>query len=245
MKTFSTMAMTGALAGMALLLAGSPAGAQSRTIQGDSVTVTATIEAIDAGTRTLTVKNDDGTYESIVAPASMTRFGELKVGDKITARYYENVVVRLKRPNEAAVDVDSAALTRNTGAPGADGGDPADHDGDRHGEGPEDVGDHGARAEQLHLQPPGEGQEGVRDAQGRRPAGHDLDRRPPHLGRAAEEVDRRIDEGRRSSAHRSPTPARRSRIVRRVNDCGCTAPASTSSHVQGADTGAPGLARTV
>ena len=119
MKTFSTMAMTGALAGMALLLAGSPAGAQSRTIQGDSITVTATIEAIDQGTRTLTVKNDDGTYENIVAPASMTRFGELKVGDKITARYYENVVVRLKRPNEAAVDVDTAALTRNTGAPGA------------------------------------------------------------------------------------------------------------------------------
>jgi hypothetical protein len=45
----------------------------------------------------------------------MQRFSELKVGDKITARYYENVVVRLKKPNEAAVDVDSAALTRGKG----------------------------------------------------------------------------------------------------------------------------------
>ena len=43
----------------------------------------------------------------------MKRFSELKVGDKITARYYENVVVRLKRPGEAAVDVDSAQLNRN------------------------------------------------------------------------------------------------------------------------------------
>ena len=45
----------------------------------------------------------------------MQRFDELKVGDKITARYYENVVVRLKKPGEAAVDVDSAALTRGQG----------------------------------------------------------------------------------------------------------------------------------
>ena len=46
----------------------------------------------------------------------MKRFSELKVGDKITARYYENVVVRLKRPGEAAVDVDSGALTRRARA---------------------------------------------------------------------------------------------------------------------------------
>jgi hypothetical protein len=46
----------------------------------------------------------------------MTRFSQLKVGDRITARYYENLVIRLKKPGEAAVDVDSAALTRGTGA---------------------------------------------------------------------------------------------------------------------------------
>jgi hypothetical protein len=119
MQTLSTMTVTGALAAMALLVGGGPAGAQSRTIQGESTTVTATIEAIDAGTRTLTVKNADGTYENLVAPAAMTRFPELKVGDKITARYYENVVVRLKKPGEAAVDMDAAAVTKNAGAPGA------------------------------------------------------------------------------------------------------------------------------
>ena len=31
----------------------------------------------------------------------MKRFSELKVGDKITARYYENVVIRVKKPGEA------------------------------------------------------------------------------------------------------------------------------------------------
>ena len=45
----------------------------------------------------------------------MARFSELKVGDKITVRYYDNVVVRVKKPGEAAVDVDSAALTKGKG----------------------------------------------------------------------------------------------------------------------------------
>src|SRR5712672_1170645 len=50
---------------------------------------------------------------------------------------------------------------------------------------------------------------------------------------------------RRMSAHRSPTFATRSGMFRRVNVPGFTSPRSTSSHVQGADTGAPRFARTV
>src|SRR5437879_2426368 len=47
------------------------------------------------------------------------------------------------------------------------------------------------------------------------------------------------------SAHTSPTFAMRSGIFRRVNVRGFTSPRSISSHVHGADTGAPHLARTV
>jgi hypothetical protein len=115
MKTFNAMAFTSALAASALLTA-SMVAAQSRTIEGDSISVTVTIEAIEQSSRILTVKDDEGFYETIQAPPEMKRFSELKVGDKITARYYDNVVVRLKKPGEAAVDVDSAALTRGKGA---------------------------------------------------------------------------------------------------------------------------------
>ena len=93
------------LAGSVLLLAGGAAGAQVKTIQGESITKTVTIEAIEQSTRTVTVKDEKGIYETIYAPAEMKRFSELKVGDRITARYYDNVVVRLKKPGEAAVDV--------------------------------------------------------------------------------------------------------------------------------------------
>jgi len=110
MKFFSTLA----LAGSVLLLAGGDVFAQAKTFEGESVSVTATIEAIDASTRSLTVKNDKGIYETIQVP-DMKRFSELKVGDKVTARYYDNVVVRLKKPGENAVDVASAALTPGGG----------------------------------------------------------------------------------------------------------------------------------
>ena len=50
---------------------------------------------------------------------------------------------------------------------------------------------------------------------------------------------------RRMSAQRSPTAAMRSGMLRSVNEPGLTLPRSTSSHVHGADTGAPRFARTV
>jgi Cu/Ag efflux protein CusF len=86
-----------------------PAGSQSRTIPGETKTTTATIESIDATNRTVTVKKDDGTYEALYVPESMTRFNELKVGNKVTATHYENIVVQVKRPGEANVDSSSAA----------------------------------------------------------------------------------------------------------------------------------------
>jgi hypothetical protein len=115
MKTLRTLALTGALTGLVVLLVGSTVNGQSKTIPGEMISTTVTVEAIEQSTRTLTVKDDKGIYETIQAGPDVKRFSELKVGDKITVRYYENVVVRLKKPGEAAVDVDTAALTRGQG----------------------------------------------------------------------------------------------------------------------------------
>jgi len=116
MKTLCTTALTGALAGMVVLLVSTTIRAQTKTLEGDAVVRTVTVEAIEQSTRTLTVKGDKGIYETLQAAPDVKRFSELKVGDKITVRYYENVVVRVKKPGEAAVDVDSAALTKGQGA---------------------------------------------------------------------------------------------------------------------------------
>jgi Cu/Ag efflux protein CusF len=93
-----------------------PAAAQVKTLTGDTEVVTATVEAIDVATRAVTLKGPDGTYTVVTAPPEMKRFNELKVGDKITARYYENVVIRLKAPGEKDVDSGSLGATRGEGA---------------------------------------------------------------------------------------------------------------------------------
>lgn len=61
------------------------------------------IEAIEASSRTLTLKKADGTFVTTVAGPDITRFAELKIGETVNVRYYENVVVRVKRPGEADV----------------------------------------------------------------------------------------------------------------------------------------------
>ena len=88
-----------------------PATAQTKTVTGETRNVTATVEAIEASTRTVTFKLPDGTYTVKVAPPEMTRFSELKIGDKVSARYYENVVLRFKKPGEADVDTSAKAAT--------------------------------------------------------------------------------------------------------------------------------------
>jgi len=93
-----------------------PAAAQVKTLTGDTEVVTATVEAIDVATRAVTLKGPDGTYHVVTAPPEMKRFNELKVGDKITARYYENIVIRLKPPGEKDVDTGTLGASRGDGA---------------------------------------------------------------------------------------------------------------------------------
>ena len=109
------------LVALAALLASSGiAAAQTKVIPGEMETVTATVEAVDQTTRTISLKLPDGTYETIVAPATVERFSSIKVGDTLTATYYDNIVLRVKKPGEKDVDTAEAALTKTPGtSPGA------------------------------------------------------------------------------------------------------------------------------
>ena len=80
------------------------AAAQSKTVTSEMKVQSGTVEAIDPERRMVTLKKADGTFVTIVAGPDITRFSEVKVGDTVTARYYENLVVRLKHPGESEVD---------------------------------------------------------------------------------------------------------------------------------------------
>jgi hypothetical protein len=84
--------------------------AQNKTVASEVRVETGIVEAIDPSTRTVTIKKADGTVVSTVAGPDIKRFEEVKVGDKITARYYENIILRLKQPGESEV----ASATKGT-----------------------------------------------------------------------------------------------------------------------------------
>jgi hypothetical protein len=102
---------------LAYALTGSTVDAgQAKTLPGDTVTVTATVEGIEQSTRTLTLRKDDGTYVTLSVPQSVKRFPQIKLGDTVTARYYDTITIRKKMPDEPDVNTDTLAVTPGAGS---------------------------------------------------------------------------------------------------------------------------------
>jgi hypothetical protein len=78
---------------MAATLLPGIAAAQIKTLPGESLTVTATIEAIERSTRTVTLKGPQGNTLTTVVPKDVKRFDEMKVGDRLDITWTEAVLV--------------------------------------------------------------------------------------------------------------------------------------------------------
>jgi Cu/Ag efflux protein CusF len=101
-----------------LLFAAAPisAFAQKPVTDGDIVEMTAEIVAIDHDARLITLEDEDGESETIFAGPEVKRFDDLKVGDKVTFRYYESLVTSIRKPGEAAPAASGdPTLVRGTG----------------------------------------------------------------------------------------------------------------------------------
>ena len=88
----------------------------------EALEMTATIEAIDHTERLLTLKDTDGDVETIYAGPEVKRFSELKVGDKVTLRYYESMAYVIRKPGQPAPAPASGKTTTTPGTgarPGA------------------------------------------------------------------------------------------------------------------------------
>lgn len=86
-----------------------PTWAQFKQLPTHTITLSGTVETIDHDKRVLTIKTADGKFETLEVSQSAKRFDELKVGDKVSVTYNNNVSVRLKPPGEPAVDTGSTA----------------------------------------------------------------------------------------------------------------------------------------
>ena len=90
--------------------------AQTPITKTQTVSATATIQAIDATSRTVTLRSEKGEEDTFQAGPEIKRFNELKVGDKVKATYWESVVVQVLPPGTAApAGSTSAAVTPGKG----------------------------------------------------------------------------------------------------------------------------------
>ena len=88
------------LAAMIWVTAAALPQAQAPVTKANVVKVTATIQAIEAGTRTITLRDDKGNEDSYSVGPAVQRFNELKVGQKVNITYYESIVFQLLKPGE-------------------------------------------------------------------------------------------------------------------------------------------------
>jgi Cu/Ag efflux protein CusF len=116
MEDFMSRMSAATTACAVMLSTGATVGAQSKVIPGEHRTVTATVETVDVANRKVTVRMDSGEMRTIQAPEKATRLTEITPGDKVTATYYDNMVLRVKPVGEADVDTRQSALTPGTGA---------------------------------------------------------------------------------------------------------------------------------
>jgi hypothetical protein len=72
--------------------------AKKPIVVSDKVTVKATVEAIDHTNRVVALKGPEGNVVELAVDPSVKRFDNLKVGDSVTAAYYESVAFDIKKP---------------------------------------------------------------------------------------------------------------------------------------------------
>jgi hypothetical protein len=106
---------------IAVLVTAADASAQRPVTQGAEISKSFVIDAIDYSLRLVTLRDAEGNVETILCGPEVQRFNALKVGDKVTFRYYESVIFNIRRPGDTAPQpADNAGLARAPGQkPGA------------------------------------------------------------------------------------------------------------------------------
>ena len=68
----------------------------------DKIKLQGTVTAIDRANRTVTILGSKGNVLALTVDESVKRFDAMKVGDTVSAEYYESVAYDIKKPGTAA-----------------------------------------------------------------------------------------------------------------------------------------------
>ena len=106
---------------LVLALAAARVAAQKPAYESKPVTETATIEAIDKANRLVTLKGPKGNSVQVKAPDQMEGFNTLRVGDQVSATYFEAMAVSVRKPGDPVPSPDPmTTLKRKQGTPGSE-----------------------------------------------------------------------------------------------------------------------------
>ena len=79
------------------LISTAPAPAQAPNVVTRESTVTGTVASVQRSTRVVTFRKESNVLESVYVDPKVAAFDDLKVGDVVTVRYVESVVVQVRR----------------------------------------------------------------------------------------------------------------------------------------------------
>ncbi len=84
--------------------------------------IAATVKAIDAAKRTLTIAGADGQAETLRVPPEVKRFGEIAVGDRIVVELNQGLLLQFQAPGTPGVEPAAAVVGAVADASSAPGG---------------------------------------------------------------------------------------------------------------------------
>lgn len=104
----------------AVVLLAASGAAQKPDPKGVVNTKTFVIDLIDYPTRLVTLRDADGNVDIMLCGPEVQRFNALKVGDKVTFRYYESMVFSIRKPGDNTPQPTGGGVVRTPGEkPGA------------------------------------------------------------------------------------------------------------------------------
>ena len=109
--TQGAYAQTKAAEGMALA-----ASAPGKAVMAGMVTLTAQVVAIDAATRTATLKGASGKVVDVKVPPEAKKFDQVKVGDYVTIEYARALSLELKKKGDGIRE--GSSMAASAAAPG-------------------------------------------------------------------------------------------------------------------------------
>jgi hypothetical protein len=85
---------------------------------GDTVQVTATVEAIDLADRLVTLRGPEGNSVTVEVGPEVRNLAQVKVGDRVVVAYYAAIAAEFKKPGEGVkgVQADVASARAEPGA---------------------------------------------------------------------------------------------------------------------------------